>query len=302
MNHGTPQFGERAAYGPDDVCYRHADRHTFTLCQRCGNNICSECQTPSPVGVLCPACVRAASPSVSTRAGRRARATSRAMRDSATPIITYSLMVVSALVFVGQLLAPSVTAALWYVPVYSLPQAFEPWRMFTVMFTHSPSSYLHILFNMLALWIFGRELERSLGKLTYLLLYILSGWGGSIGVMLWGYTSPDALVTPTVGASGAIFGLLGATFIGMRALNVNVTSLAVLIAINLGIGFLPGSNISWQAHLGGMLVGMLTMTVWVNTAGPRRRVARIGATLAVVVLLVVLSMAFLLVDPARPYG
>src|SRR5699024_2788697 len=104
---------------------------------------------------------------------------------------------------------------------------------------------------------FGRELERSLGKLPYLLLYMLAGWGGSIGVMLWGYVSPDSLLTPTVGASGAIFGLLGATFIGLRALNVNATSLAVLIAINLGIGFLPGSNISWQAHVGGMLAGML---------------------------------------------
>ncbi len=301
----APQFGERAEPGPGDVCYRHPDRPSFTLCQRCGRTICPECQTTSAVGVLCPECVRAAQPGTATRVKRRSRAIAWRLSDADTPVVTYSIIAVSALVFVLQWLSSrfgggEVTAALWYAPLHSIPQVFEPWRMFTAMFTHSTGFLFHILFNMYALWLFGPALERMLGRLWFFVLYVFGGLGGSIGVMLWVYFAPDpfmALRTPTVGASGAIFGLLAATLVAMRVNRVNSTSLLVLIGINFAIGFIPGASISWQAHLGGMVFGALTMWLLLRTNGPRHKNARVGAILGLGAAIVALSFAYFVVSP-----
>lgn len=297
-----PQFGERAEYGPDDICYRHPDRPSFTLCQRCGRTICSECQQVSAVGVLCPECVRQAQPNVAQRATRSTRVTARRLTDSGVPVITYGIMIVCALVFAAQMLSANfgdngVTRALWYAPLYSMPQLFEPWRMLTAMFTHSTGFLLHILFNMYALWLFGRNLEEILGRATFLALYLLSGVGGSLAVMLWAYVDVQSIQVATVGASGAIFGLLAATLVAYRAARVNITSLAVLIGINFAIGLLPGAAISWQAHLGGMVVGGVTMWALLATRGPRKKSARVAVLLAITATLLVLSGLFLVVPP-----
>src|SRR5690606_16426796 len=99
----TLPFGERAAIGPYAYSYRHRDRPTFTLCQRCGRNICPECQTSSAVGVLCPECMRLAAPSASVRTARFANRTGRVLTDAASPVVTYALMIACGIVFVGQL-------------------------------------------------------------------------------------------------------------------------------------------------------------------------------------------------------
>jgi membrane associated rhomboid family serine protease len=303
---GAPQYGERTEPGPDDFCYRHKDRPSFTLCQRCGRTICSECQTVSSVGVLCADCVRAAVPSTATRAGRKARVFTRKLSDQDRPVVTYTIMAICGVVFLAQLFSrwfltgDFVTAALWYAPLHSLPQIFEPWRMVTSMFTHSPGFIFHILFNMYALWLFGPNLERMLGRLWFSLLYVFGGLGGSLAVMFWVYFAPDqrlALTTATVGASGAIFALLTATFVALRANRVNVTSLAVLIGINFAIGFIPGSSISWQAHLGGMLIGALTMWVLLATRGPRKTTMRAVSMIALGAVLVGLAFAYFVVSP-----
>lgn len=294
---GTPQFGERAEYGPDDVCYRHPNTHTFTLCQRCGRSICNQCQISSSVGVLCPECVKATQPSYSQKTQRALRARQRSITHPQNTVVTYSIMIACAVVFGAQMLVSGVTEALWYSPVYSLPGNFEPWRMLTAMFTHSTSSFFHILFNMYALWLFGRELEKFAGRANFLLLFVLSGLGGSIAVLLWGYSGLDAIRTATVGASGAIFGVLAAMLVAMRAANVNVRSLAILIAINLGIGFLPGVNISWQAHLGGMIVGAVTMGILLKFRGPRQKRARWLALSGLIVILLALSGAYFMINP-----
>lgn len=308
MSGSTPQFGERAEYGENDVCYRHADRQSFVVCQRCGRTICSECQSQTPVGVLCPECVKEAAPSAAQRAARSATVTSRRIRALDTPV-TYGVIVVCVVVWALQMITAwtgggGVTAALAYAPAFSLPEpnpvggaSFEPWRMLTSIFTHSTGSVFHILFNMYALWLFGRNLERLIGSVSFAALYFLAGLGGSVGVLLWGYTSTDALVTPTVGASGAIFGVLAATVVAYRAANVNVTSLVVLIAINIGIGFLPGANIAWQAHIGGMVAGMLTMWALLATRGPRKRRARVLALCGIALVLIVLSFSYFVVSP-----
>lgn len=325
MSTSGPSYGERAEYGETDVCYRHPSRQSFTLCQRCGRTICPECQIVSPVGVLCKDCVKqtgGAAPSGTQRLTRSARVATRRFAALESPITT-SIIVVSVAVYALQLLSyyfgnSSVTGALWYVPAFSLAEGthqiapgvlsgypdgalissqFEPWRMLTVMFTHSVTFLPHIIFNMLALFMFGRNLEAMIGRWRFLALYLLSGFGGSLGVMLWGYADPLAVFTPTVGASGAIFGVLAATVVAFRAINANVTTLVVLLAINLGIGFMPGASISWQAHLGGMIAGALTMWIIVSTRGPRFQRRQLVSLIALAIALVVLSCAYLIVSP-----
>lgn len=301
----APQFGERAEPGPENFCYRHKDRPSFTLCQRCGRTICADCQNVSAVGVLCADCVRAAQPAPAARLGRTARVTARRLGDADKPIVTYGIMIACAIVFALQWLGASlwgnaVTAALWYAPVYSLPEFFEPWRLITSTFTHSTSFLLHILFNMFALWLFGPNIERMLGRVWFLVTYLLAGLGGSLAVMMWVYFAPQPMVamqTATVGASGAIFGLLMATFVAFRVHKVNVTSLAVLIGINFAIGFMPGASVSWQAHLGGMIVGALAMWLMLSTRGPRKTKQRLWAVVGIAAALVLLSFAYFVVLP-----
>lgn len=303
-----PAFGERAEYGPNDVCFRHPDVHSFTLCQRCGRTICAACQVASPVGVLCPECVRQTQPGAAQRTSRSVRVAGRRISALDTPV-TYGIMAVSALTFILQSLshyfgADEVTRALWYAPLYSLPGSvlpegagFEPWRMVTVMFTHSTGFIFHILFNMLALWLFGRNLEQLIGRVQFLVLYLFAGVGGSLGVMFYAYIDPSTINVPTVGASGAIFGVLAATLVAFKAAQANITSLAVLIGINFAIGLIPGAAISWQAHLGGMIVGAITMWLLLGARGPRKRGRRILTLVAFGVILAVLACAYLIVLP-----
>ncbi|WP_033349173.1 rhomboid family intramembrane serine protease [Leucobacter salsicius] len=297
---GEPTYGERVAYGPNDVCYRHPGAHSFTLCQRCGRTICADCQVVSAVGVLCPECMKQVQPSGAKRAKRTARVTGRRIAALDTPV-TYAIMALCVVVYVAQMLThyfgdDQVTRALWYAPLYSLPMQFEPWRMLTSVFTHSTGFIFHILFNMYALWLFGRNLEQMLGKARFTALYLLTGLGGSLGVMLWAYADPQALLVPTVGASGAIFGVLGATLVAYRAARINVTSLLVLVAINFGIGLIPGANVSWQAHLGGLIVGASVMWVLLQMRqrAPKKRALMLGGVAGVLVLL---SFAFFIVSP-----
>lgn len=304
-NESGPAYGERVEPGPDDVCYRHPGVRSFALCQRCGRTICGDCQVVSPVGVLCPECTKEMRAPATQRAARSTRVAGRRIAAMDAPV-TYGVMILCGVIFIAQWLSATfggneVTAALWYAPLYSMPGVFEPWRMLTVMFTHSPSFIFHILFNLYALWLFGRNLEQTIGRGAFAVLYVFAGIGGSLGVMMWAYADPQSLVAPTVGASGAIFGVLAATLVTMRAARVNITSLAVLIAINFAIGFIPGAAISWQAHLGGMVVGAVTMWVLLATRGPRRRKQRIAGLVGLGVLLVLASGAYFVVAPAANF-
>lgn len=173
------------------------------------------------------------------------------------------------MVYVLQLLPGStVTQDLLYYPPYT---PTEPWRMVTALFVHSPSSFLHILLNMVSLYLFGPIVERLLGRVRYLALYLISGFGGSVAVLL---IAPG---TPVVGASGAIFGLLGAFFVIARRLGGNSSQILIVIVINLGIGFLPGTNIAWQAHLGGLITGAAIALVFLLTRRTsQRRIQIVG--------------------------
>jgi membrane associated rhomboid family serine protease len=156
--------------------------------------------------------------------------------------------------------------------------------MVTALFVHSPSSFLHILFNMFSLFLFGPIMERMLGRIRFLVLYLLSGLGGSVAVLL---LAPG---TPVVGASGAIFGLLGAFFVVQRRLGGNTTQLLIVIGLNLVVGFLPGTNIAWQAHVGGFIVGAAVAFVYLRTRRIAQRTVQIVAVTGVFVVLVLLTL------------
>ena len=268
MTH-TPTGAERSP--SSNACYRHPDRQSFVLCQRCGRTICPECQTQAPVGVICPECLAEQQGRVQQQqrehrqqrvraaGGRMGQLRSRLI-GSGSPV-TYTLMGLIVVVGILQWLtrtfgndlidvygaySPQFTDARHYYANGQL--AFEPWRMLTAAFLHG--SFLHLAMNTLTLWIFGRALEPLIGSLRFATLYVVSALGGSLAVAL---LAPGSWV---IGASGAVFGLFAAWFLVLRRTGQDVTSMLVLIGINVAVSFLnPG--ISWQAHVGGLVVGLI---------------------------------------------
>jgi membrane associated rhomboid family serine protease len=265
-----------------NFCYRHPDRQSFVLCQRCGRTVCGECQTPAPVGVICPECMREQRASAPrTKPAFFARMGAAAGRGA--PVVTYSLIGISVVVYVLQwLLGPFIANTLAFTPLAMSLDSYEPWRALTSVFLHG--SILHLLLNMYTLWLFGQLLEPMLGRGRFLALYLISGLAGSVGVVL--LADPLGWV---LGASGAIFGLMGAFVVIQRRLGGNLTQLYILLAINLGIGFLPGANISWQAHLGGLVGGALVGLIYLETRSRARRGMQIALLAALVVVLMVIA-------------
>jgi membrane associated rhomboid family serine protease len=262
-----------------NTCYRHPDRQSFVLCQRCGRTICPECQTPAAVGVHCPECVRE----------QRAQFQANRRASGAPSGLTVARRRFAMLDQKATLVIVVVSAALWllnqvaggYVNLYLAYDTpllgSQPWRIVTGLFVHS--SFFHILFNMWAVWIFGRMLENILGTWRFVALFFLAGLGGDLAVTL---LSPG---TPVVGASGAIFGLFAAFFVIQRSLGYNAVQLLVIMGLNLIVGFLPGTNISWQAHVGGIVLGFITGFVFSKTRNVRQRGLQIGLLVGEAVVL-----------------
>lgn len=275
MTYGMP------ASGPSQevpVCPRHADRVSYVRCQRCGRPVCAECQRTASVGVQCVDCIK--------ESGRTAP-THRTVYGGAVrrgkPIVTYSLIGLCAAVFVLQFVVPGLTQALGYSPLYTLA---EPWRMITSAFLHSQNFLPHIAFNMYILWLIGNSLEPMLGRSRFLALYLISAFGGSVGVLL---LSP--ITTFVIGASGAVFGLFGALFVVQRQRGGDVRQLVILIAINAVLGFVI-PNIAWQAHLGGLVAGGLAAAALAYAPrGKSRTLIQTAGLIAVVALLVALGAA-----------
>ena len=279
------------------VCPRHPDREAYVRCQRCGRPACPECQRPAAVGIQCVDCVREAArtaPSARTVFGGRA--------TDGTPALTYTIIGICALVFVGQLASDEVTGRFAFAPYLGWA---EPWRFVTAAFLHSSDMFLHIAFNMFALWTLGQYLEPMLGRARFGALYLISGIGGQVGVTLLagsptlaGLQRGDDLawLTGVVGASGAIFGLFGALLVLNRHLGRSSSGLYATLAINALIGFIY-PNISWQAHLGGFVTGAACAGVIVlfRRQGTRQLVwpALLGvfAALAVITVAKYLSVA-----------
>ena len=156
--------------------------------------------------------------------------------------------------------------------------------MLTAGFVHDWSSPWHILLNSYAIWIFGQQLEPMLGRIRFLVLYLISIFGGSVAV-LW-LSDPSQ---PVVGASGALFGLMGAFFIVIRSIGGNPSQIFLLIAINFSMGFFV-SGISWEGHLGGLVTGLVIASVYAATRRRNQRVAQFTGVILVIAALVVLTL------------
>lgn len=260
------------------TCYRHPEREAYVRCQRCERFICPECQIEASVGFLCP---DDAGGTVTQLNRRRTRA-ARVRQSGPRPAVTLILIALNAAVWLLQVMPDSlVTQMLAYVPQLT---SVQPWRMITAGFAHDPTSIWHILLNMYSLYIFGQVLEPMLGRGRFAALYLLSLFGGSVGV-LW-LASPD---TWTVGASGAIFGMMAAYFVILRKLGQNSGQMLGLIAINLAFGFFT-SGVSWQGHVGGLVTGGIVALVLANTRQLSQQAAQRLGLVSVAVILVLLTV------------
>jgi membrane associated rhomboid family serine protease len=231
-------------------CYRHPDRETGVTCSECGRPICPDCMVFAPVGIRCPDHAGQAQ-----GAARVTRGVRRASYEGTGAVVTKALVAINVGIYLlelglggeingqgnriyeeGVLYGPFVADGDW-------------WRLFSSMFLHYGP--IHLLLNMLALWWFGAAVEQVLGRGRYLLLYLVSGLAGSAGALL---LEPNAF---TVGASGAIFGILGAAFVLERQRTYVLGGGALgIILFNIVFTFaVPGISIG--GHLGGLVGGAL---------------------------------------------
>lgn len=194
------------------------------------------------------------------------------------PVVTYALIAVNVAVFVMQMASQALQYKLSLFPVAVAGGQY--YRLLTSAFMHY--GIVHILFNMWALYVLGPPLEQYLGRLRFGALYFLSALGGSVVVYLF---SP--LNAATAGASGAIFGLFGATLVAAKRLNLDVRWLVGLIVVNLVITFtVPG--ISWQGHVGGLVTGALVTVAYLNAPRAQRSLVQAGFSVGLLALFVVL--------------
>ncbi|MEU3841490.1 rhomboid family intramembrane serine protease [Streptomyces sp. NPDC028635] len=290
---------DQAPSSPQDArsslptCYRHPERETGIRCTRCERPICPDCMVDASVGFQCPDCVRGSS----AREGRAATAASRP-RTLAGGTVTADPRLVTKILIglcLAVFLVQQAVGAAFEDRFFLLGRAYVPelggvegvaegqwYRMLTAMFLHG--SYVHILFNMLSLWWIGGPLEAALGRARYVALYFVSGLAGSALT----YLVADP-AQPSLGASGAIFGLFGATAVLMRHLKYDMRPVLALLAINLVITFGVG-GIAWQAHIGGLVAGVLVGYAMVHAPRERRALVQYGSCAVVLAAVVVMTL------------
>jgi membrane associated rhomboid family serine protease len=228
-------------------CYRHRDRETGVSCSSCGNPICTDCMTPTPVGMRCPDCARQRTKVRTAGAGSR----------SSAPIVAQVIIGICVAAWIGEIATKNSDYPLLYRGAVNGPYIavkHEWWRIVTGGFLHDhsmPWGLLHIGFNMYLLFLLGSLLEPMLGRFRFALVYMTLLIGGSFGAVL---LSNDKF---SVGASGAVFGLMAVALMEMRsrgvpALQSDIGSLLILNLI-ITVGF--ANSISLGGHLGGLAAG-----------------------------------------------
>lgn len=285
--------GDRAAAGsgvPTPTCYRHPDRETGISCTRCGRPICPECMVSASVGFQCPDCVRQGSGTGHHPAAARPRTLAGGSVAADPRLVTKILVSINLAVFLLVSVRPALVGDLTLLglawdpspPPGSVEGVAEGqwYRLVTSMFLHQ--EVVHIGFNMLGLWWLGGQLEAALGRSRYLALYLLSGLAGSALTYLL-----EAPNQGSLGASGAVYGLFGATAVLMRRMNYDMRPVLVLLAINLFVTF-RWDGIAWEAHIGGLVAGLAIAVGMVHAPRERRTAVQIGA--CALVLLVTVGM------------
>ncbi|WP_254897859.1 rhomboid family intramembrane serine protease [Kitasatospora sp. NA04385] len=253
----TPADGQGTGGGLPG-CHRHPERETGVSCARCGRPVCPECMVPASVGFQCPDCVHGAE-ARQERDRQRPRTSAGALLalgDGA--LVTKALIGINLAVFLlTEYLAPALFGDLALRSIAPLPGLRlgvaegpgEWYRLVSAMFVHA--GVLHVAMNMFSLWVLGPQLERVLGRLRFLALYLVSGLAGNAFAYL--LAPPDRWLN-SVGASGAIFGLLGATAVLFKVSRTPMQPVIALLVVNLVLSF-SLSGIDWRAHLGGLVAG-----------------------------------------------
>ncbi len=229
----------------------------------------------APIGYRCPDCMKVTAPPAPKTVAGGAVIT--------TPRVTYALIGINVFLFAVQYLQGINQVAVDYgmYPI-AIAQGSEWWRLFTSAFLHG--SFIHIAFNMYVLFFLGPTLERILGHTRFIALYLLAALGGSVA----SYWFSD-LQSVSVGASGAIFGLMGALIVTGRRLRYDITQVLFLLAVNVAIGFFsPG--VDWRAHFGGLVVGAAVAAVMVFPPKRIRMPVQIAGVLGSVFILIALTM------------
>ena len=270
------------------VCYRHPDKETWIRCQRCEKPICPDCMRDASVGFQCPDCVKEGA-----RSTRQGKAVYGGKRLTGNPMATTFALIAANLVgfFAIRSGGGRVLDALALLP-QSSTRGFQEvegvsggayWQVLTSAFSHY--DVLHLGFNMLALYFLGPMLEQVLGRLRFLAVYFVSAFTASAAVML--LSNPNS---QTLGASGSIFGLMGALVVVAFKVKADLRQILFWLGLNLVFTFYNTGSISWQGHLGGLLGGALTAAIIVYAPRKRREVIQwTGIVLVLVVALVVIA-------------
>lgn len=258
------------------TCYRHPDREAHIRCTRCERRICPDCMIPASVGFQCPECVREGNKDV-----REARTVFGGSVSGDPGVVSKILIAITVVAFVAQQAVSGFTSRFYDIGLAVDPNTFETvgvadgevYRLLTSAFLHG--GILHLLLNMYALYMFGPPIEAALGRLRFIALYLVSALGGS--ALSYAFAAPNQ---PSLGASGAVFGLLGAFLVVSRKQRRDTSAVLVLLAINLGYGFLV-PRVDWRAHVGGLIAGGLIALALVYAPRDRRTLVQVAGTVAV---------------------
>lgn len=239
------------------VCYRHPDRETRLGCSRCGRLICNECATSTPVGYRCPDCLE----ELQSRYHQPGEVVEPRRVGPVPPRLTYIMLgIIVVIYFLEELAGGSTNPAVLirFGATYG-PLLFqgELWRLFTAMFVHI--GITHVLFNGFALHLIGREVEAVYGYSRFAFIYFGAGLLGNVVSFTW-----RGIMEFSAGASGAIFGILGAELAFLlfhrnrlgeagRAARGQILRIIVLNII-IGVTIVSINN---AAHMGGLVSGFI---------------------------------------------
>src|SRR5579862_777250 len=276
------------------TCYRHPDRETGLSCSECGRPICTECMTPAAVGLRCP------DHAGTRRVVKPPRVVRRTSRGSTTALVTRSLIAANFVIYLitasqgGGINSPGGSLFAKWALYGPLVGHGDWWRLITAAFLHA--NILHIATNMYVLWIIGSHVEEYLGRTRFVALYFVAGLAGSAGALV---ATPLAV---TVGASGAIFGILGAWLIiewqttGRLAGNA-LTWIVINLALSIAI---PGISIG--GHMGGLIGGILVTLAFANWGRGHAAFGKVGALGIVAIVAVAVASVAIAYFKVRGYA